>query len=196
MRFITEDDLRKLYKESPFHTYTIERNTRLTPGAKQFLNDFRIKLVEKEIKENSLKTTNIFDKKAESNKNTYSKRLAIKLKKIAFKMNKIDKQVANELNGIAITLFQGIQLSNKVHEEKIELDLEKLMFVDLNDEKIDVAIELINFDMELKLRIKNIIRDLEKIEDVEKKNKLKSYLNTSATLRYQMHLALEKFIDG
>lgn len=195
MRFITEDDLRELYKKSPFYTYTIEKNTRLTPGAKQFLNDFRIKLIEKEAKKNSFEKTNIFDKKAESNKNTYSKRLAIRLKKIAFKMYKIDTLVANELNAIAITLFQGIQISTKVHEEKFELDLEKLIFMDLNDEKLDVSIELIRFDMELKLRIRNISRDLEKIEDEGKKNKLESYLNTIESLRDKMHLALKNFIE-
>lgn len=195
MRFITEDDLRGLYKKNPFYTYTIEKNTRLTPGAKQFLNDFRIKLIEKEAKENSFEKTNIFDKKAESNKNIYSKRLALRLKKIAFKMNKIDTLVANELNRIAITLFHGILFSNKVHKERFELDLEKLIFMDLNDEKLDVSIELICFDMELKLRIRNISRDLEKIEDAGKKNKLESNLNTIQSLRDQMHLALKNFIE-
>lgn len=39
MKFITEDDLRDLYKIEPFTTYEIEPGTRITPGARQFLAD-------------------------------------------------------------------------------------------------------------------------------------------------------------
>lgn len=39
MKFITEDDLRDLYKKEPFTTYEIEPGARLTPGARQFLTD-------------------------------------------------------------------------------------------------------------------------------------------------------------
>lgn len=39
MNFITEGDLRDLYKKEPFTTYDLEANTRLTPGARQFLAD-------------------------------------------------------------------------------------------------------------------------------------------------------------
>ena len=39
MKFITEDDLRDLYKKEPFTAYDLEPETRLTPGARQFLAD-------------------------------------------------------------------------------------------------------------------------------------------------------------
>lgn len=39
MKFITEDELRFLYRKEPFTTYQPEPNTRLTPGARQFLLD-------------------------------------------------------------------------------------------------------------------------------------------------------------
>lgn len=39
MKFITEDDLRDLYKKEPFTSYEQEPGTRLTPGARQFLMD-------------------------------------------------------------------------------------------------------------------------------------------------------------
>ena len=39
MRFLTEEDLRLLYRNSPFAEYHIEPGTRLTPGGRQFLND-------------------------------------------------------------------------------------------------------------------------------------------------------------
>ena len=39
MKFITEDELRYLYRKEPFTTYEAEPGTRLTPGARQFLLD-------------------------------------------------------------------------------------------------------------------------------------------------------------
>lgn len=46
MKFITEYDLRARFNEQPFTDYIIEKNTRLTPGARQFLADRRITLLE------------------------------------------------------------------------------------------------------------------------------------------------------
>lgn len=42
MRFITEMELRDLYKKEPFVEYTLSKETKLTPGARQFLTDRRI----------------------------------------------------------------------------------------------------------------------------------------------------------
>ncbi len=42
MKFITEEDLRTIYKDKPFTSYEIETGTRLTPGARQFLQDRHI----------------------------------------------------------------------------------------------------------------------------------------------------------
>lgn len=39
MKFITEEELRDIYRKTPFTTYEIEEGTRLTPGARQFLAD-------------------------------------------------------------------------------------------------------------------------------------------------------------
>ena len=46
MKFITEYDLRAQFNEQPFADYQIEENTRLTPGARQFLSDRGINLFE------------------------------------------------------------------------------------------------------------------------------------------------------
>lgn len=42
MKFITEADLRSLFKKEPFTTYHLVPEVRLTPGARQFLSDNRI----------------------------------------------------------------------------------------------------------------------------------------------------------
>lgn len=44
MKFITEDDLRDLYRKEPFTSYEIAPGTRITPGARQFLADRQINL--------------------------------------------------------------------------------------------------------------------------------------------------------
>lgn len=46
MKFITEIELRDLYKTNPFATYQLQPNARLTPGAKQFLTDKRVRIEE------------------------------------------------------------------------------------------------------------------------------------------------------
>lgn len=39
MRFITEEELRDLYKKEPFTEYSLQPDMRITPGARQFLMD-------------------------------------------------------------------------------------------------------------------------------------------------------------
>ncbi|HWT74839.1 MAG TPA: ethanolamine utilization protein [Mobilitalea sp.] len=39
MKYITEEDLRDLYRKEPFTNYNLEPGVRLTPGARQFLLD-------------------------------------------------------------------------------------------------------------------------------------------------------------
>ncbi len=46
MKFITENDLRDLNRKEPFTTYELEPGARLTPGARQFLSDLRINMVD------------------------------------------------------------------------------------------------------------------------------------------------------
>lgn len=48
MKFITEDDLRDLYRKEPFTEYEVEPETRITPGARQFLADRQIILFDAE----------------------------------------------------------------------------------------------------------------------------------------------------
>lgn len=42
MKWITEEDLRAIYKERPFTSYESEPGAKLTPGARQFLQDRQI----------------------------------------------------------------------------------------------------------------------------------------------------------
>lgn len=46
MKFITESDLRALYKEQPFDSYVPQTGTKITPGARQFLIDRKVKIAD------------------------------------------------------------------------------------------------------------------------------------------------------
>lgn len=48
MKFITEEDLRDLYRKKPFTGFDLEPGTRLTPGARQFLMDKGINMADRD----------------------------------------------------------------------------------------------------------------------------------------------------
>jgi len=50
MKFITEDDLRRMYREAPFSEYPDQEGSRLTPGGRQFLLDRGVKIGERQIR--------------------------------------------------------------------------------------------------------------------------------------------------
>jgi hypothetical protein len=45
MHFITESELQTRFRNEPFHQFTLTETERLTPGAKQFLQDKRVELI-------------------------------------------------------------------------------------------------------------------------------------------------------
>lgn len=61
MKFITEADLRVIYKANPFTSYTLPAEARLTPGARQYLLDLGVDMYERKkespIAEKSVVTT-------------------------------------------------------------------------------------------------------------------------------------------
>ncbi|GAB6181266.1 hypothetical protein JCM14036_25850 [Desulfotomaculum defluvii] len=62
MKFITEMELRDLYKTEPFTTYVLEPATKITPGARQFLVDRRVTLVQAQCSESKKQNTDESDK--------------------------------------------------------------------------------------------------------------------------------------
>ncbi|QHF54660.1 MULTISPECIES: hypothetical protein [Streptococcus] len=62
MKYLTEDDLRLIYRDNPFETFTIQKQTRLTPGAKTFLMDRKVRLIDEAEKKpltNAVKSSSI-----------------------------------------------------------------------------------------------------------------------------------------
>lgn len=83
MKFITEGDLRELYKKEPFTSYNLKPDSRLTPGARQFLADRGIYMLDKN-SGNKRKTAKqkVADSKKESNGEWKNVKLFSKLKSI------------------------------------------------------------------------------------------------------------------
>lgn len=79
MRFITEMELRSLYKEKPFTSYQLKTGIRLTPGGRQFLIDQGVKIIdpteEKETGKKSVKTRIVENEKTEKKKDWKYERL-------------------------------------------------------------------------------------------------------------------------
>ena len=48
MRFITENELRDLYRQEHFTSFTLQTNERLTPGGRQYLLDHGINMYDAE----------------------------------------------------------------------------------------------------------------------------------------------------
>jgi len=46
MKYITEDDLRSIYRKTPFTSYELEPGAKLTPAARQFLADRSITYID------------------------------------------------------------------------------------------------------------------------------------------------------
>jgi len=86
MRFITEDELRTCYKKEPFTSYQLEDGTKLTPGARQFLQDRGILMFQgskSSVKNGSVPQSKIPVKGAECD--ISNKKFSIKVKLIVSK---------------------------------------------------------------------------------------------------------------
>jgi ethanolamine utilization cobalamin adenosyltransferase len=94
MKFITEDDLRDLYRKEPFTTYEIEQGARLTPGARQYLADRGI---------------NMFDSGLNTKKNTVNVKQSSVLPEV--KNNWKKKKLHCKMKSMeALFLFTGEEL--------------------------------------------------------------------------------------
>lgn len=126
MKFITEEDLRDLYRKEPFTEYVIEPGTRITPGARQFLADRQIFLPDEEPVLTGRSTGKQASKpcKPAEEKSVYGKRLGTRMKSVetlfllmqmdieeAFEDcvdNKQCEEVTGKVNQIINTLSQMI----------------------------------------------------------------------------------------
>lgn len=156
MLFITEENLRYQYKKSPFDSYIIEKGSKLTPQARQFLLDFRIKIIDKSKPENIKKEIKLKDNPICKNldEKKLDKKVSLIIKKLALEIRDFDFGFATYLNNLAIKIYKN---------EKIDLD----KIACKKDEAIDIYINM-NLDnpyLKCFVSIEDAIYELNKIKD-------------------------------
>ncbi len=110
MKFITEEDLRDLYRKEPFTSYEIEPGARFTPGARQYLMDHGINMLNND---SYPKTSNINEKpQALQIKNWKKKKLSSSMRSV----EALFLQTEEELLGGDVSLAQKvIDLGQQFH---------------------------------------------------------------------------------
>ena len=141
LKFITEQYLREIYKKTPFEIFKLEKEQRLTPGGRQFLVDKRIKVENKEEKEEIKKEIEkVKEPKKEQvkfNKNINiikeEEKINLKKSKYVYKIKSFESQLfslvsenleknmplAQKLLEVARS-FRSLNKKNSLKEEKIE----------------------------------------------------------------------------
>ncbi|HEM6017583.1 TPA: hypothetical protein U2B43_001802 [Streptococcus suis] len=124
MKYITEDDLRLIYRDNPFETFTIQAQTRLTPGAKTFLTDRRIAIIDE--RNNKHKQTATFTKcKQEESMVSLSNewlQLRCECLQIAYSLLDTDFSIAEELCMLEQTLAMPVeQSSHSIVVDEVQL---------------------------------------------------------------------------
>lgn len=137
LKFITEQYLREIYKKTPFEIFKLEKEERLTPGGRQFLVDKRIKVENKEEKEEIKKVKEPKKEQVKFNKNIniikVEEKINLKKSKYVYKIKSFESQLfslvsenleknmplAQKLLEVARS-FRSLNKKNSLKEEKIE----------------------------------------------------------------------------
>lgn len=131
MKFITEIDLRNLYRDEPFTSYKIEPKIKLTPGARQFLIDKGIKISETDSRDSAKIKQSVELVKAEEKKDWRKEKLLSKMKSV----EAIFLYTAEELLNIDVLLAQNIiKLSKQFNNIKNALEGKgSIEYIDCNE---------------------------------------------------------------
>ena len=159
MLFITEDNLRYKYKKSPFDSYIIEKGSKLTPQARQFLLDFRIDIVDKTKSKNTKKQQNkLGDNPICKNldEEKLDEEVSFIIKKVALELREFDHKFATYLNDLAIKIFK-----NEI------IDLEKIDCK--KSEAIDIYMNM-NLDNPYLKSFISIEEGIDKLNKIKEKN--------------------------
>lgn len=154
MKYITENELRDMYHKQPFNIYKLVKNDRLTPGARQFLTDFRINV--EVVDDNDDICTSEYELID----------VALKLKKLAVLIFDYNHDCAQEINNLAILVYQNrySPLNNSPNLSLLEEFYSNIFFIPLENKQIDILIEIFKLDRFLQLinqkELLPIIQDL------------------------------------
>lgn len=167
MKYITEAQLRDLYKESPFKTYKCSDDTRLTPNARQFLIDFKIEILDFEDRANKklLGSEKNLNNKPDKKALDDFTRIGLTLRKLAVKLKGLEPLISYDL----------FNLSKDLKNCKFK-DLEILEDAKAKAEKIFMNMEISNPYLDLFIIIDDFAGDLSRIELCEEDEKIVNHL--------------------
>ncbi|SHJ24584.1 hypothetical protein ACQ0P8_14390 [Halodesulfovibrio aestuarii] len=113
MKFITESDLRVTYRKEPFSEFRLDKDIRLTPGARQFLTDRRIELLIHDVLEQSATV--------DDGQNEESGTVATP-QETDWKTKKIKNEVTALVTSILLTAFELLEIDIKLSQKVAELE--------------------------------------------------------------------------
>lgn len=102
MKFITESDLRSAYRKEEFFEFLLEQDSRLTPGARQFLTDRRVALLVEEVPEQASSKLSMHD----TDDRTGESLDQITDSGIDWKNRKMKNEIASLANSILLTALE------------------------------------------------------------------------------------------
>lgn len=153
IKFITEEYLRNLYREEAFDTYKLKQGQRLTPGAKEYLSDKRIKLIydssevdsndsiNKKYHKNSITKSDVVEQKnSEHNKNNNTEIIEVSSTEI-IEVNSTDsesnkaqtniQEVANKTSNVSIKVRKKLYYKLKSVESLFLVTSNEVLKIDI-----------------------------------------------------------------
>lgn len=179
MKFITEYDLRAKFNEQSFDKYFLEKDFRLTPGARSFLNDRKVQIVESD-KKNAEEVAVTKESEPCEDKDTFEKDFLENLKKneihskvelveayflesasnlldLDFKTAKLIIHLRNILKNIRLNTLENYE-NLDIGEIRDDFEISEFYLNSPNSKKI----VLLNL---LYIRVKNLRVDIAKLVD-------------------------------
>lgn len=193
MKFITEDELRQNYKTKPFKTFILSENNRLTPGAKQFLTDFRIKIISSS--EDIDEEQDCFTPKYKINDNSiyFNKKLAIELKILSAKIVKLDSIIANKLNNFAVSLYMGIKLPD-IKEIERPNSIDKGILLHIEGEHIEIILDVMESILKIEILEEKVAKTF-KSKKIEGLGYIQRNMYITKTIKYLLYQVWGEIIE-
>ncbi|RGW15363.1 hypothetical protein [Enterococcus asini] len=142
MHFITEQEIQQKHRQTPMETFYVGAESRLTPGARQYLLDHQIKILSGK-ETDAASTSNLGDTRlAEATLQATFQLLTLELQAAGLKAQAIDLKVAQRIFKLAELPAAIEQEELKGFEEESECDWSQLTTADLVTPQGKILIKL------------------------------------------------------
>ncbi|MEQ2877546.1 hypothetical protein [Enterococcus asini] len=142
MHFITEQEIQQKHRQTPLETFYVSAESRLTPGARQYLLDHQIKILSGK-EADAASTSNLGDTRlAEATLQATFQLLTLELQAAGLKAQAIDLKVAQRIFKLAELPAAIEQEELKGFEEESECDWSQLTTADLVTPQGKILIKL------------------------------------------------------